>query len=233
MLSYETISDALLDSAEEVGLNVWQSDEQLDPHTLQRTFRLSCLPPGLTAPRPHSAQVNLQFRWDAAMTAISTLGTDALCKLYHGDNVACAHDLTGCAYEATLSLEITYTVPVVLALGEDATASTRLIRGIQDLHRGMVDHKNIVTVDAEVQMLGGELRVRQLRARQLWPIGDPLHDLDSLSDVFEEVCSEVRDFLTALTYQIAGDDKTSDGDDSQPMLFDADEDRIYLRPPTA
>ena len=106
MLTYETISDALLDSAEQVGLNVWQSDEQMDPQTLTRSLTLNCLPQGEVTPRASSLQASIAFKWDAAMTAISTIGTEALCEKYHGDNVACSHSLIGCAYEATLTLEI-------------------------------------------------------------------------------------------------------------------------------
>src|SRR5918998_3164422 len=119
MLSYETISDALLDSAEQVGLNVWQSDEAIDPHALHRTFTMTCLPLGQGTPRPNSIQASISFRWDAAMTAISTVGTEALCERYHADNVACSHALLGCAYEATLELEVTYTLPVQLNLNDD------------------------------------------------------------------------------------------------------------------
>src|SRR4051794_10326770 len=119
MLSYETISDALLDSAEQAGLNVWQSDELIDPHSLQRTFTLTCLPLGQASPRPSSIQASIRFRWDSAMTAISTLGTEALCERYHGDNVACSHALVGCAYEATLALEVSYIVPIHMPVGND------------------------------------------------------------------------------------------------------------------
>src|SRR5919206_3174221 len=141
MLSYETISDALLDSAEQVGLNVWQSDEAIDPHSLQRTFTMTCLPPGQASPRPSSIQASVGFRWDAGMTAISTIGTEALCGRYHGDNVACSHALVGCAYESSLALEVTYTIPVHLSIGNDLSVLPRLVRAVQDLHRAMIDHK--------------------------------------------------------------------------------------------
>ncbi|MBA3943640.1 MAG: hypothetical protein H0X37_03660 [Herpetosiphonaceae bacterium] len=235
MLSYETISDALLDSAEEVGLNVWQSDEQLDPHTLLRTFTLTCLPPGQTAPRPSSLQATMSFRWDAAMTAISTIGTEAICKLYHGENVGCAHDLTGCAYEAALALEVAYALPLTLQLKDEPELLARVTRSIQELHRGMVDHKNLVKVDADVQVVNGEMQVRRLKARQVWTIGDALHDLDGLEDVLEEACTEARDLLHALTQRFTGNAKLVEGSDESPlpMVLESDEDRIYLRPPTA
>lgn len=233
MLSYETISDALLDSAEQVGLNVWQSDELIDPHSLQRTFTLTCLPLGQASPRSHSVQASIKFRWDTAMTAISTMGTEALCERYHGDNVACSHALVGCAYEASLALEVTYTIPVHLSIGGDLAILPRLVRSIQDMHRGLIDHKNVVTVDANIQFTGGEMRASQLRAHQIWTIGDPIHELDSLEDVFEDACSEVRDLLVSLGEQFATSKVQEVDENLVPLPVDFDDERIYLRPPTA
>jgi hypothetical protein len=234
MLSYETISDALLDSAEQVGLNVWQSDEAIDPHSLLRTFTLTCLPLGQGTPRPQSIQASLSFQWDAAMTAISTLGTEALCERYHADNVACSHALVGCAYETALTLNVSYAIPVQLTLGDDLTVLPRLVRSIQDMHRGMIDHKNVVRVDANVQFTGSEIRVSQLKAQQVWTIGDPIHELDGLEDVFEDACSEVRDLLMTLTghFAAAGLPEADELLMSLPMDL-VDDERIYLRPPTA
>lgn len=235
MLSYETISDALLDSAEQAGLNVWQSDELLDPHSLLRTFKLACLPQGLAAPRTHSVQATIKFQWDAAMTAISTIGTEALCERYHGDNVACPHTLVGCAYESALALEVSYTLPLHLTVDGDLQLLSRLVQSVQDIHRGMVDHKNLINVEANVQFAGGTTRVTALKAQQLWTIGDPIHDLDGLEDVLEEACAEVRDVLTALTGYFSTV-STSESDETPlplPMHVELDDDRIYLRPPTA
>ncbi len=233
MLSYETISDALLDSAEQVGLNVWETDERLDPHSLVRTFKMTCLPPGQASPRPTSIQASVGFRWDAAMTAISTIGTEALCERYHGDNVACPHELVGCAYETTLSLDVTYSIPVHRPVGDDMATLPRLVRGVQEMHRGMIDHKNVVNVEANVQFAAGEIRIAALRAQQVWSIGDPLHELDALEDVFEEACSEVRDLLVALTEYFASSRLPEVEESPVPLPIEFDEDRIYLRPPTA
>ncbi len=233
MLSYETITDALLDSAEQVGLNVWQSDESIDPHALHRKFSVTCLPIGQATPRPHSIQASISFRWDAALTAISTVGTEALCERYHGDNVTCSHTLVGCAYEASLPLEVTYTIPIHMPMGNDMSMLPRLVRSVQEMHRGMIDHKNVVSVEATVQFVGGETRITRLTAHQVWAIGDPLHELDALEDVLEDACSEVRDLLMALAGQLESA-KLSDVDAMpMPMRVDFDDERIYLRPPTA
>ncbi len=236
MLTYETISDALLDSAEQVGLNVWQSDEQLDPQTLTRTFTLNCLPQGEATPRASSLQASIAFKWDAALTAISTIGTEALCEKYHGDNVACSHSLIGCAYEATLTLEIGYTLPLNMSLGDDLGMVQRISRGIQELHRSIIDHKNVVAIDANLHLEGGETRVTQIKATQRWTVGDPIHELEGLEDVLEEACSEVRDMLIALVERFTGN-SLADTDDLPPIALPHDlhddEDRIYLRPPTA
>jgi hypothetical protein len=236
MLTYETISDALLDSAEHVGLNVWQTDEQLDPQTLNRTLTLRCLTQGEATPRNSSLQASISFSWDAAMTAISTMGTDAICAKFHGDNVACSHGLAGCAYEATLTLEVGYTVPLQVALGDSIDSLQHAARSIQDLHRSIIDHKNVVVVDGQISLDRTGARAAQIVARQRWTIGDPIHELDGLEDVFEEACSEVRDMLMALSERFNGDSR-GEGDDVAPLMLPLDpaddEDRIYLRPPTA
>ena len=235
MLTYETISDALLDSAEQVGLNVWQSDEHLDPITLTRTLTLNCLTPGEAVARPSSLQATIGFKWDAAMTAISTIGTDALCEKYHGENVACSHSLMGCAYEATLTLEIAYTMPLNITVNDDLSAVQRIARVVRDLHRSMIDHQNVVAVDANMKLEGVEPRVTHIVAKQRWTIGDPIHELEGLEDVFEEACSEVRDMLLALGERF-GSAAIAEADDLPPIVLPPDtndDDRVYLRPPTA
>ncbi len=235
MLPYETISEALLDSAEQVGLNVWQSDEQLDPQTLTRTFGLRCLPPGEQFPRTSSIQAQLHFKWDAAMTAISTLGTEALCEKYHGSNTACSHTAAGCAYDTSLVLEVTYTLPVNFTLDDDLQALARLGQGIRDVQRTLIDHRNVVTVDANVRLEGGNVRLMGVTANQRWMIGNPIHEVAELEEVFEEACSEVRDMLLGLQERF-GQTSLFDTDDllSLPLDIDlSDDDRIYLRPPTA
>lgn len=236
MLTYETISDALLDSAEQVGLNVWQSDEQLDPQTLSRTFTLNCLPQGEATPRASTLRAAIGFSWDAAMTAISTMGTDAICEKYHGDNVACSHSLMGCAYEATLTLEIAYTLPLHMSVGDDLSLLPRIGRSIQELHRSMIDHKNVVAIDANLHLEGGETRLTQISAKQRWTIGDPIHELEGLEDVLEEACSEVRDMMLALVERFSGATVADDAE-LPPIVVPHDphddDERIYLRPPTA
>ncbi len=235
MLPYETISEALLDSAEHVGLNVWQSDEQLDPQALNRTFSLHCLPTGEPYPRASSIKAELSFKWDAAMTAISTLGTEALCEKYHGPNTACAHTTAGCAYDTSLELEVTYTLPLNLSVGDDLPAIARLGQGIRDVQRTLIDHRNLVTIDANIRLEGGSVRLTEITARQRWMIGNPIHELSELEDVFEEACSEVRDMLLGLQERF-GQTSILDNDDllSLPLDIDmSDDDRIYLRPPTA
>jgi hypothetical protein len=102
------------------------------------------------------------------------------------------------------------------------------------VHRSIVDHKNIVAMDANLHLEGYQIRVTNLKAQQRWTIGDPIHELDSLEDVLEEACSEVRDMLLALSERISGT-ATHDVDDLSPLTLPLDEgdDRIYLRPPTA
>ncbi|HEY0737963.1 MAG TPA: hypothetical protein VGD69_23800 [Herpetosiphonaceae bacterium] len=169
------------------------------------------------------------------MTAISTMGTEAMCEKYHGDNVACPHSLMGCAYEATLTLEIAYTIPLNLNLDDDIGSVQRLARTIQDVHRSIVDHKNIVAIDANLHIEGAQVRLTHLKAQQRWTVGDPIHELDSLEDVLEEACSEVRDMLLAVHDRLSGA-LDANIDDLSPLtlpLDDNDDDRIYLRPPTA
>jgi hypothetical protein len=169
------------------------------------------------------------------MTAISTIGTEALCEKYHAENVACSHSLVGCAYDATLTLEIGYTVPLNISLGDDVHVLQRIARSIQELHRSMIDHKNVVAVDANIHFQGHDVRVTQIKAQQRWTIGDPIHELDGLEDVLEEACSEVRDMMIALVERFSGT-TLGDTDDLPPLILPPDtidDDRIYLRPPTA
>jgi len=233
MLPYESISDALLDSAEQVGLNIWQSEEHLDPQTLTRTFTLKCLTPSEARLRPSSIQATLAFKWDAAMTVISTLGTEAICEKYHSEDVGCPHALMGCAYEATLALELTYTIPLHIVVDEDIYILKRLERLVKELHRSIIDHGNVVAVDANVRLDNGTLQITHLEARQRWTIGNPLHDLDELQDTFEEACSEARDMILLLADRFAYAGNVDPEEQVSLSFDDGGEDRVYLRPSTA
>jgi hypothetical protein len=66
-------------------------------------------------------------------------------------------------------------------------------------------------------------------------VGNPIHELSELEDVLEEACSEVRDMLLVLQERF-GHASLLDSDELLPLPIDidlSDDDRIYLRPPTA
>jgi hypothetical protein len=168
------------------------------------------------------------------MTAISTLGTEALCDKYHGPNTPCPHGAAGCAYETSLVLEITYALPAAGAV-DDLQAVGRLGQHVRELHCSLVDHRNMLSVDANVRLDGSEMRLSAIKAQQRWMVGNPIHELSELEDVFEEACSEVRDMLLALQERY-GRAAPLDADEllSLPIDLDGnDDDRVYLRPPAA
>ena len=61
MLTYETIITTLIGEAERTGLNVQFSQEQIDPHTMTRSFTMTCLPTGVALPHPDVPFATLSY----------------------------------------------------------------------------------------------------------------------------------------------------------------------------
>lgn len=229
MLTYETLVTILIGEAERTGLNVQFSQEQLDPHTMSRTLNITCLPTGVAEPNMDVPFAVLSFTWDAALTAISVMGSDSLCDLYHDPDEQCLHDELGCAYDAELDLDIVYEVPLTDAQRRDIANVPALARSLQVTTSEATHDRQPLDVDIQMQFTSDyHAFVGRVTARQQWLVNEQLHEEDELREVMFGMCRETVRILNALAgFKTPTPAVSEDEDDPQIDV------RTYLRPPTA
>ena len=235
MVSYETFVTTLLSGAEQTGLNVQFSQEQLDPHTLVRNFSMTCLPSPV-APGPQTAtdqpMAVVTFAWDAALTAISLEGGDGLCDLFHAPDEPCLHMEVGCAYDATLDITINYEIPLSAAQRRDINNLPLLANSINLITAESTSNGEALELDILINISPTlTTTISRITARQIWFVEDQLHHEHELIGVLRNLTQDVKNTLNALA-----------GYEPDPELADAPkptEDEplydllTYLRPPTA
>jgi hypothetical protein len=230
MLTYENFVAVLLGVIERTDLNVAYTQELLDTHALGRSLSITCLPDGFEddrAPEEPPLRAVLAFRWPPEFTVFSLRGgvPDAF------DGIVDERILASRA-GVGIDIDLTYMLPLLAEQPYDPAALPQLTRAIQELYASAVPASN-TPVRAEVLLAfaeGHKPRIQSLTLRQVWPIGDALFDADLLSDIFGELCAEMRDVLDALAevYLVEPSERRVPSDPDEAF-----EDRHYLKPPTA
>ena len=111
-VGYEQFVGTFIAAAGEAGLRLFDVASTLDTTTLERRFSASCAPAEWSPPLELWAET--RFFWPAEYTALSLYGDEAICDLYHEENVACKHRNR----QANLftELEIEYLLPYEFVL---------------------------------------------------------------------------------------------------------------------
>lgn len=230
MLTYENFVAALLAAIERIDLNVAYTQELLDTHALGRSLSITCLPDGVEderAPEEPPLRAVIVFRWSPEFTVFSLRGgpPDTF------DGVVDERILASRA-GVGLEIDITYTLPLISEQTRDLNALSQVTRAIQDLHGSVAPNSdNPLRADVVLAFPTGLApRVQSLTLHQSWPIGDALFDAELLADIFDELCTELHDMLEALAEIYLLEPR-----DLQPSVAESDdeEDRRYLKPPTA
>lgn len=230
MLTYETLVTILLSGAERAGLNIQFSQEQIDPHAMVRTFTMTCFPYGITDTRIEVPYATFAFSWDAALTAISVVGTETICDLYHDPDEVCVHNDLNCAYEAILELDAAYEIPLQETARRNVTSILATATALQQVSSELTTDQEPLDIEMLVQFTGTQSSfVNRITLRQQWILDEQLHDEDLLRKTLRAVCSEFGNILN----ELAGFDAPTlpiDSDDEETPRIDM---RTYLRPPTA
>ena len=230
MLTYENFVAVLLGVIERTSLNVAYTQELLDTHALGRSLSITCLPGGFEddhAPEEPPLRAVLAFRWPPEFTVFSLRGgpPDAF------DGIVDERILASSA-GVGIDVDITYTLPLVAEQTYDLSALPQLTRVLLELYASVAPSSdNPVRVEVLLSFADGHAaRIQSLVLHQSWPLGDALFDAELLSDIFGELCAEVREVLDALAevYLVEPPKQRT-----QAEADDVFEDRHYLKPPTA
>lgn len=231
MLTYENFVAVLLTAIEQTDLNIAYTQELLDTHALGRSLSITCLPNGVEddrAPEEPPLRAVIAFRWSPEFTVFSLRG-----GLPDGFDGIVDERILATPAGVGLEIEVTYTLPLVAdPLGDFATLP-QVASAVHELYTSAVPHsENPIRVDLGLSFFPSQgPRVKAMTMHQLWPLGDALFDADLLAEIFEDLCSELRDVLDALAEVYLHEPR-----EGQPSPHEADdllEERRYLKPPTA
>jgi hypothetical protein len=231
MLTYENFVAVLLTAIEQADLNIAYTQELLDTHALGRSLSITCLPQGVEddrSPEEPPLRAVIAFRWSPEFTVFSLRGgpPDSF------DGIVDERILATPA-GVGLEIDISYTLPLTADPLYDLAAVPQIARAVHELYASAVpDSQNPIRVEQALAFPQGQAtRIKSLTMHQSWPLGDALFDTDLLSEVFEELCSELCDVLEALAEVYLPDMRTN-----HVAVTEADDlpvERRYLKPPTA
>lgn len=183
MLRYEQIRDSVLSDALEVGLDVYNMRNYIETETLDRTFKISCIPLGFKPGSGITAEIS--FNWDCMYTSESIYGSS--CDLYHDDTVNCIHSKY--TSEAFIELEVKYNFPV-----NNAAEIPDIYSKLKNIIYKEITHKNYPQIKFEISVLAdGRLVVHDSYAYIFWEISFDSYNID-----FTDTFLEVKNILIAL-----------------------------------
>ncbi len=203
-VSYEQVVATWMWACSQSDLQLYAISNTLDINTLEREFKACCVPDDWDP--PYHLRAEMSFYWPSEYTALSMDGDDAFCSLYHDDDAECDHE-PGTAQVYT-ELEIEYYLPSDFVDQLDSDVGIEQVaRRIRQVYGDLVDHENILVVDAKATFAGETLALSSILARHFWILEQELHDLPRLASAFLDLTGEIRSVLErfAAEFSAAGD----------------------------
>ena len=200
-LGFEQFASTLVGAASAAKVRLFDMSNTIDLITLERRFSAAGVPAEWTPPLDLWAEV--QFFWPAEYTTLSLYGDEAICDLYHSESVSCRHRNR----QASLftELEVQYQLPIDMVQRLDSDEGVeRVARRIRQLFTDLVEHENIVSVEARATFSGDELRLSGVRAGHVWVLEDELTDEDLLTDAVTAIFQEMRTVLSRFAREFSG-----------------------------
>lgn len=191
-IGYEQFVSTFIATAAEAGLRLFDASSTLDTTSLERRFSAACAPLEWTPPL--ELWVETRFFWPAEYTALSLYGDEVICDLYHEETVSCRHRNR----QANLftELEIEYLLPYEFVRQLDSDEGVeKTARRIRQLFTDIVEHDNIVAIEAKALYTGDELHLSTVKAGHIWVLEEELADQDALKDALNDICQEMRTVL--------------------------------------
>ena len=199
-VGFEMVVGALISAASEAGLRLFEAASTLDTTTLERRFSASCVPQDWH--HPVDLWAEMRFYWPAEYTALSLYGDEVICDMYHAENVPCRH--RGQPASLFTEVEVEYLLPFEFVHRLDTDEGVeRTARRIRQLFTDVVEHDNIVGVEAKALFNGDELQLSSIKAGHVWVLDEELSDHLLLRGAFLEMCVEMRTVLLRFNQEFA------------------------------
>lgn len=199
-IGFEMVVGTLISAAAEAGLRLFEATSTLDTTTLERHFSVACVPQQWSYPAELWAEI--RFYWPAEYTALSLYGDEVFCDMYHTENVPCRHRNQPASLFTELEVEYLLPFDFVRRLDTDEGVE-RTARRIRQLFSDIVEHDNIVGVEAKALFAGDELQLSSIKAGHVWVLEEELSDSLLLRGAFLEICEEMRTVLLRFNQEFA------------------------------
>ena len=194
-VSFEHIVGSLIWGCSQAELHLFDLSNTVEAVTLNRHFSASCVPAEWPVNPPIMAQFS--FDWPVEYSTLSLLGDEAICDLYHAPGTRCRHQ--GLVAAPIVDIELVYALSeeIVQHLDSDEGIE-RTARRIRRMFTDLVEHENIVAVEAVAVFGEAGLRLASLRAGHIWVLEDELSDLTLLRESIMAICHEMGTVLRYL-----------------------------------
>lgn len=117
-------------------------------------------------------------------------GDEALCDLYHSETTNCRHQPLTANIIAELEIVYLFSERLVSHLDSDEGIE-KTARRIRRVFSDLVDHENIIAVEATAMFIDGGLKLSGIRAGHVWVLEDELTDLGLLRESLVSICHEI------------------------------------------
>ena len=149
----------------------------------------------------------ISFSWPVENSTLSLYGDEALCDLYHSETTHCRHQPLTANIVTELEIVYMFSERLVSHLDSDEGIE-KTARRIRRVFTDLVDHENIIAVEATALFIDTGLKLSGIRAGHVWVLEDELTDLAALRESLVSICHEVSMVLHSFekTFATQGDE---------------------------
>lgn len=187
-VGFEHIVGTLIWASSQASLNLFEASNTVEAVTLERHFTVNLAPDDW--PMPVDIWAQISFNWPIENTTLSLYGDEALCDLYHSETTNCRHQPLTANIIAELEIVYLFSERLVSHLDSDEGIE-KTARRIRRVFSDLVDHENIIAVEATAMFIDGGLKLSGIRAGHVWVLEDELTDLGLLRESLVSICHEI------------------------------------------
>lgn len=187
-VGFEHIVGTLIWASSQASLNLFEASNTVEAVTLERHFTVNAAPDDWTPPVDIWAQIS--FSWPIENTTLSLYGDEALCDLYHSETTSCRHQPLTANIVTELEIVYMFSERLVSHLDSDEGIE-KTARRMRRVFTDLVDHENVIAVEATAMFVDSGLKLSGIRAGHVWVFEDELTDLGILRESLVSICHEV------------------------------------------
>lgn len=191
-VGFEHIVGTLIWASSQASLYLFDASNTVEAVTLERRFLANCAPSDWSPPVDIWAQVS--FDWPIENSTLSLYGDEALCDLYHSESGACRHQPLSANILTEFEVVYMFSEQLVSHLDSDEGIE-KTARRIRRMFTDLVDHENIIAVEATALFTETGLKLSGIRAGHVWVLAEELSDLTMLRESLVSICLEISSVL--------------------------------------